>query len=190
MKYHPSFKIRMATQALKQGKIIAYPTEAVYGLGCDPCNESAVLNLLKIKQRPIEKGLILIASDFSQLQPFLQTTNELLEQVLPSWPGPVTWVIPAQPWVPSYLKGSHNSLAVRVSAHPFVQQLCTRYGGPIVSTSANISKQAPARSSLDVQKKFHHPGVFIVPGKTPKHTQPTTIYNATTGLCLRRSKPT
>jgi L-threonylcarbamoyladenylate synthase len=136
----------------------------------------------------------------------------------------VTWVIPAQTWVPAYLKGEHNSLAVRVSAHPsscpvssqklllsllrltlknsstkrvpkisirsahpLVQQLCSTYGGAIVSTSANISNQAPAHSSLAVRQNLNTENIFILPGTTPKHAQPTAIYNALDGSCLRVS---
>ncbi|MCF7971564.1 MAG: Sua5/YciO/YrdC/YwlC family protein [Methylococcaceae bacterium] len=187
MNYYSNFKIRMAVHALKQGQIIAYPTEAVYGLGCDPLNESAAMHLLNIKQRPIHKGLILVASDFTQLQPFLKPTTSMLAQIMPSWPGPVTWVIPAQSWVPKYLKGEHDSLAVRVSAHPLVQQLCSIYGGAIVSTSANISNQAPARSSLAVRQNLNAQELFIIPGATPKYAQPTAIYNALDGSCLRVS---
>ncbi|RLA24971.1 MAG: tRNA threonylcarbamoyladenosine biosynthesis protein RimN, partial [Gammaproteobacteria bacterium] len=138
MAYHSHFKVRMASRALQQGKLIAYPTEAVYGLGCDPLNEAAVMSLLSIKQRPAHKGLILVASDFSQLQPFINPSQEMLQRIIPTWPGPITWVIPVQSWVPTYLKGTHHSIAVRVSAHPLVRQLCASYGGAIVSTSANI----------------------------------------------------
>ncbi len=186
MSYHSHFKIRMASYAIQQGRLIAYPTEAVYGLGCDPLNESAVMNLLHIKQRPEYKGLILVASDFTQLLPFVNPTAEMLQRIIPTWPGPITWVIPAQPWVPSYLKGSHHSLAVRVSAHPLVQQLCSHYGGAIVSTSANISNQAPARSALEVRKNLPSSSIFILSGATAQHNQPTAIYNAQDGCCLRQ----
>jgi len=181
------FKIRMASDALNQGKVIAYPTEAVYGLGCDPLNESAVLNLLTLKQRSIHKGLILIAADFTQLQPFIKPSPQMLKRILPSWPGPITWIIPAQTWVPYYLTGEHQSLAVRVSAHPVVQQLCTFYGGAIVSTSANKSQQSPARSALQVRTKLPTKGIFILPGNAAQQAQPTAIYNAFNGDCLRIS---
>jgi len=187
MIYHSDFKIRMAANALKQGKLLAYPTEAVYGLGCDPLNESAVMSLLALKQRPIHKGLILIASDFAQLQPFIQTTPTMLDQIIPSWPGPITWVVPAQRWVPRYLKGDHQSLAVRISAHPLVQQLCSTYGGAIVSTSANISHQAPARSPLELRQRLPLEKIFILAGVTDQHSQPTAIYDARDGRCLRAS---
>ncbi len=181
------FKIRMASHALNQGQIIAYPTEAVYGLGCNPLNEKAVLSLLNLKQRPMHKGLILIASDFIQLLPFIQPDTQMIERIMPSWPGPVTWVIPAQAWVPRYLTGHHQTLAVRVSAHPLVQQLCTIYGGAIVSTSANKSQQAPARSALQVRTKLPKKDIFIISGATAQQAQPTAIYNASNGDCLRIS---
>ena len=187
MPYYSPFKISMASHALQQGKLIAYPTEAVYGLGCDPLNEAAVMNLLSLKQRPAHKGLILLASDFSQLLPFINPSQDILNRIMPSWPGPITWVIPAQPWVPVYLKGHHHSLAVRVSAHPLVQLLCSRYGGAIVSTSANISCQVPARSALAVRKKLPSNDIFILSGATAQHIQPTAIYNAQDGRCLRTS---
>lgn len=182
-----AFKIRMASHALNQGHIIAYPTEAVYGLGCDPLNESAVINLLALKQRAIHKGLILIAADFRQLLPFIQPSEQMLKRILPSWPGPVTWIVPAQTWVPHYLTGEHSSLAVRVSAHPLVQQLCTFYGKAIISTSANKSRQAPARSALQLRTKLPTKDIFILSGSTAQQEQPTAIYNALNGSCLRIS---
>ena len=181
------FKIRMASRAINQGKLIAYPTEAVYGLGCDPLNETAVVNLLSIKQRSVHKGLILIAADFAQLQPYINPSQAMIERILPSWPGPITWIVPAQSWVPAYLKGKHQSLAVRVSAHPLVQQLCSTYGGAIVSSSANISKQAPARCALSVRKKFYTSDIHILAGATGAHKQANAIYDALDGQCLRAS---
>ena len=108
MPYHSPFKIRNAVRHIKAGAVIAYPTEAVYGLGCDPLNEDAVMTLLDIKQRPIEKGLILIASSLEQLRPYLVLDQTIIDRITPTWPGPVTWVIPAQPWVPKWLTGEHR----------------------------------------------------------------------------------
>ena len=187
MNYHSHFKIRMACHALKQGKLLAYPTESVYGLGCDPLNESAVMHLLSIKQRPLHKGLILIASDFAQLQPYINPSSAMLLRIMPSWPGPITWVIPARPWVPDYLTGKHGSLAVRVSAHPLVQQLCAEYGGAIISTSANITHQAPARSALAVRTKLPIEDIYTLAGTAAQQNQPTAIYNAHNGHGLRSS---
>jgi len=127
----------------------------------------------------------LLASDFSQLRPFVEVSPSILNRIMPSWPGPVTWVVPVQSWVPDYLTGKHQSLAVRVSAHPLVSQLCATYGGAIVSTSANVSRQEPARTALAVRKTFSAEKLFILPGATAQHEKPTAIYHAQTGQCLR-----
>lgn len=172
-----AFKFRLAIQKINAGEIIAYPTEAVYGLGCDPLNETAVLNLLTIKQRPIEKGLILIASSLAQLAPYLQLNEAIISRVQLTWPGPVTWLIPAQLWVPEWLTGQHSSLAVRVTAHPVARFLCEMNGNPIVSTSANINTQSPATNSWIVSKKLGFKLVFILPGKVGGLEQATPIYD-------------
>lgn len=184
MSFISGFKLRQAANQVWAGEVIAYPTEAVYGLGCDPLNEDAVLRLLALKQRPVEKGLILIASDFSQLEPFLDYDPKILERVLPTWPGPVTWIIPVQAWVPKWLTGEHQSLAVRVTDHPLVKALCRQLHAPLVSTSANPSSKKPARSALQVQKYFAGQ-VRVVNGATGGNKKTSAIYDARTGKCLR-----
>ena len=185
MKSISSFKIKQTIQALNQGQIIAYPTEAVYGLGCDPLNETAVMSLLDLKQRSVEKGLILIASQLSQLAPYLQLDETRLKRISHTWPGAVTWVIPCQDWVPHWLTGNRNTLAVRVSAHPLVKALCDAYGQPLVSTSANLSKQQPAVNSLQVRKRLAGYPITLVHGQVGKLKQVTPIYDVTDGRCFR-----
>ncbi len=185
MPHHPNFKITTAVRHIKAGEVIAYPTEAVYGLGCDPLNEYAVMKLLEIKQRPIEKGLILIASSLEQLHPYLVLGPTIIERVSATWPGPVTWVIPAQPWVPRWLTGDHDSLAVRVTAHPIAAALCERFDGPLVSTSANQTTRPAIRSARKLLKSFAGSGIYIVHGEVGGLRRETAIYDATTGLQLR-----
>lgn len=177
--------MRRAAGVLRRGGIIAYPTEAVYGLGCDPLNREAVERLLAIKQRPVEKGLILIAARFEQLSPFLEAQPpEIQRQLDASWPGPVTWLVPANPATPVWLRGRHPSLAVRVTAHPLAAAICEAFGGPIVSTSANPAGRPPARSAL--QALLRCPGVdLILHGATGPLAQPTPIRDAVTGKVLR-----
>lgn len=165
--------------------MIAYPTEAVYGLGCDPLNRGAVEDLLAIKRRPVEKGLILIASRFDQLRPFVQApAPEIQQQLDETWPGPVTWLLPANPATPRWLRGRHQSLAVRVTAHPLAAALCEAFGGPVVSTSANPAGRPPARSAL--QARVRCPGVdLILHGATGRLDRPTPIRDATTGTVHR-----
>lgn len=179
------WRLRQALHALSCGGVIAYPTEAVYGLGCDPMDEDAVLRILALKQRPIEKGMILVAADFNQLQDFIQPVSaELLAQLEKSWPGHVTWVLPARADVPEFLTGAHDTLAVRVTAHAQTAALCRAFGGPIVSTSANISGLRPARNSHQVHWQI--PEVdYVMPGACGGALQPSTIRDGRTGAVLR-----
>lgn len=185
MSYHSPFKINNTVRYLKAGAVIAYPTEAVYGLGCDPLNENAVMHLLDIKQRPMEKGLILIASSLDQLRPYLILNPPIIERITRTWPGPVTWVIPAQPWVPKWLTGEHDSLAVRVTNHPVARDLCTHFGSPLVSTSANATTRPAIRDSRKLLTSFAKTDIFIVHGTVGQLTQETAIFDALTGNRLR-----
>lgn len=180
--------IEDATDRLQQGGVIAYPTEAVWGLGCDPFNERAVHRLLAIKQRPIEKGLILIAAELDQLRPcldFAALPTERLGEVLASWPGPHTWVMPVSGQAPAWITGTHTRLAVRVSAHPTVVALCRAFGGPLVSTSANLSGQPASlrREDLDPVLLARLDGV--TEGETGGLPRATPIRDALSGQQLR-----
>ncbi|MFK5969562.1 MAG: Sua5/YciO/YrdC/YwlC family protein [Candidatus Marithrix sp.] len=178
--------IKQAVQYLRHGKIIAYPTEAVYGFGCDPYNETALKKLLDLKQRPWEKGLILIAADFTQLEPFLQPlTSELKTKLFASWPGAITWLLPAKIDVSHYLRGNSNKLAVRVTAHPQVVDLCRQWGKALVSTSANTSMMPPATTALEIEDKFDKEIVYILPGKVGDRQRPSEIRDALSDKILR-----
>lgn len=175
--------------ALQQGEVIAYPTEAVFGVGCDPDNEQAVMKLLDIKQRPIEKGLILIAADYEQLLPYIddsQLTDQQRTTIQASWPGPVTWVMPTKPNVPAFLTGQFETIAVRVTDHPLVQQLCRQFGKPITSTSANLTGQEPGRTVAEVQTQLGHCLPAILEGETGGRTNPSEIRDAVTGNVFRQ----
>lgn len=177
-----------AANALKSGRVLAYPTEAVWGLGCDPNNEAAVMRLLAIKQRPVGKGLILIAANLDQLRPFLDLPalpSERLAEVLSTWPGPHTWVMPANDRAPRWITGDHTGIAVRVSAHPVVVTLCTVFGGALVSTSANRGGEPAAASlaALDADLLAQTDG--RLDGETSHLDRPTTIRDALTGAVLR-----
>lgn len=173
---------------LNKEQVIAYPTEAVFGIGCDPDCERAVTRLLEIKQRSVDKGLILIAASFSQLQPYVDDaalTATQRETVFSLWPGPVTFVFPAKATTPCWLTGRFDSLAVRVTDHPLVVALCERYGKPLVSTSANLSGQAPCRSSDEIYEQFG-PAFPVLHGPTGGRLNPSEIRDALTGELLRQ----
>ncbi len=170
--------IRQAARAMHLGGVIAYPTEAVWGLGCDPFNEAAVHRLLKIKRRPLHKGLILVASSIQQVQPLLDNiAPEDQERIKATWPGPVTWILPDPGnLIPVWVKGNHPSVAVRVSDHYQVKSLCDAFGSMIVSTSANFSDKHPARDKMKVSIHFKDKVDVIVPGELGKLSRPTKIY--------------
>lgn len=175
-----------AARAVEAGGLIAYPTEAVYGLGCDPDNEAAVLRLLALKRRPMHKGLILIAADFAQLAGFLQplSTAEHV-RLAATWPGPQTWLIPARSTTPRWLRGRHDTLAVRVTAHPLAAALCRRCGHPLVSTSANLGGHPPARSALAVRRQLGRDLDYILAGPTGGAAKPTAIRDLRTERLIR-----
>lgn len=179
---------RCAADVLRAGGVIAYPTEGVWGIGCDPRNQAAVLRLLAIKQRDVAKGLILIAGEEMQLAPFIDMcalSDAQRATVRGTWPGPHTWIVPASPRAPHWITGEHDGIAVRVSAHAPVAALCAAFGGALVSTSANLSGMpAPRRrDALDPALLSQLDGVLD--GDTGALVQPTPIRDARSGAVLR-----
>ncbi|UAJ65231.1 Sua5/YciO/YrdC/YwlC family protein [Candidatus Schneideria nysicola] len=140
-------------QMLHLQKVIAYPTESVFGLGCDPDSKVAVEKLLQLKKRSWKKGLILIAAEYSQLVNYIDQTKiqrEQLAYVFSYWPGAITWLFPAKAYTPYWITGGFHSIAVRISSFEPVRQLCLAFGKPLISTSANLSGLSPARTQEDV----------------------------------------
>jgi len=177
-----------AASVFQQGGVIAYPTEAVFGLGCDPDNQSAIEKLLQIKNRPKAKGLILLASSFEQLSPYLdltQLTNKQLEVILSRWPNGVTQILPARANISSYLTGDFTTLAVRVTNQPDVVSLCEQTNKPIVSTSANLSGLEPAKTWQTVDSHLIELIDYLLKGETLGYLQPSTILNGLTGEVFR-----
>lgn len=182
---HP-WKLREAVRCFRRGDIIAYPTEAIYGLGCDPLNWHAVNRLLQLKQRPVAMGLILIAANFEQLRPFVRPlSDEKMQPIIESWPGPNTWLLPAADALPFWLCGNHATLAVRVTDHPIAATLCLACASPLVSTSANISTRKPAQSATQVRARLDSETVYILNGRTGGERSPSTIRDAETGKIVR-----
>lgn len=180
--------IAQIVAALKNNNVIAYPTEAVFGVGCDPDSELAVSRLLALKQRPVDKGLILIAADFEQLKPYVNEqalTTAQREAVFSRWPGPVTFVFPALPSTPRWLTGRFASLAVRVTDHPLVKTLCLEYGKPLVSTSANLTGLPPCRTAEEVLQQFGT-DFPVLRGETGGRQNPSEIRDALTGELFRQ----
>ena len=178
-------RIARAAKLLARGGIIAYPTEAVYGLGCLPSKLASLTRLLRLKARDPDKGLIVIAASAEQLIPLVYFPDAATrERVLETWPGPVTWVLPARPQVSPLLRGSHAGLAVRVIQHPIAADLCRR-AGPLVSTSANPAGQAPARSADGARRYFGRRIDYVLPGAVGGRDGPTELRDACTGAVIR-----
>jgi len=171
------------------GKIFAYPTEAVYGLGCDPDNEQAVMALLSLKRRPINKGLILVAQNYSQLLPYVDDKSIPMDkrpEIFSSWPGAVTWLLPASLQAPKWLTGGSLLIAVRVSNHPKIKELCKLFNKPLVSTSANRSGCEPAQSAVQVKQQFADT-IVLVDGELGGADKPSRIRHGLSGQTIREN---
>ena len=180
-----SWKLRQAVSVLNAGGVIAYPTEAIYGLGCNPWDINAIRRILAIKKRPCHKGLILVAANFDQLHDFIQPVPEAtLKKIKASWPGATTWLLPVRKSAPIYLSGKHDTIAVRVTAHCQTAELCQQFAGAIVSTSANIAGKPPAKTAHHVRLKLS--GIdYLLPGPCSGASKPSTIKDARTGKIIR-----
>lgn len=181
-----SYSLDEAVETVRNGGILAYPTEAVYGLGCDPSNLSAVQRLLGAKQRPADKGLILLAANIHQLSEFVPPlSEEVKERILASWPGPVTWLLPVYDHISPLVRGNFQQIAVRVSDHPVCIQLCQRLGHPIISTSANITGRPAAKTVQQVKEQLDQQIDLLLDKPLGGRTQPSEIRDALTNRILR-----
>jgi L-threonylcarbamoyladenylate synthase len=170
---------------LKRGGLIAYPTESCYGLGCDPDNRAAVLRLLRLKQRPQRKGLILIAARFKQVARYLQPLTPAQQHRLhEAGARAITCLMPARPSCPRWLRGTHDTLAVRLTAHASARNLCRSANSALVSTSANRSGQRPAKTYADCLRLFGN-RVWVLPGRVGKRKKPSTIRAWADGKIVR-----
>lgn len=184
-----TFDVSAARQALLSG-VIAYPTEAVFGLGCDPTNEAAIQQILDLKQRPAEKGLILIAADYSQLLPYVDDMaigQDKRFSVLSHWPGPTTLILPARPSVSRLLTGDRDTIAVRVTAFEPARELCRKLGTALVSTSANPSGEEPARTADQVRDYFSEQVAWVMDEPTGGAQSPSRIIDPLSNKVFRES---
>ncbi|MCX7627776.1 MAG: Sua5/YciO/YrdC/YwlC family protein [Methylophilaceae bacterium] len=171
---------------LIRGGVLAYPTESCYGLGCDPRNRRAVRRVLALKRRSVAKGLILIASRVRQLRPYLATLSlSDSNRMRALWPGPNTWLVPAARDCPAWLRGRHDTIAVRVTAHRAAARLCELAGMALVSTSANLSGGKPAKTAAECRRLFGK-RVLVIPGRIGARRRPSTIRDLATGAIIRR----
>jgi len=170
-----------AAKIIRDGGVVAYATEHCFGLGCDPFDTAAVRRLLEIKRRPAAKGLILLAGDIAQLEPY---TLDVPAHVRATWPGPHTWLLTPR-HVPYWITGRHTSVAARVTAHAQAAALCRAAGHPIVSTSANRAGEKPTRSYRDTVHRLGTLVDYVLPGAVGHAAAPTPIRDAATRALVR-----
>ena len=178
--------LNIAVASMRSGGVIACPTESVWGLTCDPNNETAVGELLMLKKRPMEKGLILVAAMQKQFEDLLQNLSLSKRALLTeSWPGPNTWLVSHHGKVPSWIVGVHDKVALRVTDHPIMRALCLAWDGPLVSTSANVTGHPAALTSLQVRRYFGAGVSLLVPGQLGNSTGPSAIKHLESGENIR-----
>jgi len=183
-----------AAHVIKTGGVVAYPTEFCFGLGCDPRQPHALAKVLKIKRRSRAMGMILIAATEHQLQSFLDPAvyadeGALLEEARATWPGPVSWLLPGHKDVHHMVRGDHERLAVRVTAHHLAARLCIAAGTALVSTSANPHGRPPARSARQVELMFGDSVDYVLPGRVGSAAGPSELREAGSGRILRAAPP-
>jgi L-threonylcarbamoyladenylate synthase len=187
MKGHQQIQLTAAVNTLKSGGVIAYPTESCFGLGCDPKNPIAIEKVISIKSRSANKGLILIAASLEQAKEYIELDDsDLMSEILESWPGPNTWLLPAKSFVEPSLKGEFPLLAIRVTNHPIAKALCQQFGGAIVSTSANTTGQESMKTSEEITQVFADQVDTVVAGLIGEDAKPSTIRDGLTGEILRQ----
>ncbi|MGH8158859.1 MAG: L-threonylcarbamoyladenylate synthase [Rhodanobacter sp.] len=177
-----------AARLLRRGGVLAYPTEAVFGLGCDPHDREAFERLFALKQRPPTQGVLLIAADLAQVERYIERAAvpaAVMQQVRASWPGPHTWVFPRSTEVPAWIAGAHAGIALRVTAHEPAAALCRAFGGALVSTSANPHGQPPARSAQTVMDYFGDALDGVLDAPLGGQASPTVIRDALSGAIIR-----
>ena len=174
-----------AAALLRDGGVLAHPTEAVFGLGCDPDNRVAFDRIFMLKQRPPERGVLLVAASFEQIEDWIDAPPHAIARARATWPGAHTWILPRSPRVPEWVAGGHGGIALRVTAHEIAAALCRAFAGPIVSTSANIHGRSPARSAKECEAVFGAELDGILQGETGGLSRPTPIADALTGAIIR-----
>ncbi|MFN4236177.1 MAG: L-threonylcarbamoyladenylate synthase [Vogesella sp.] len=179
-------QVDAARGRLRAGGVLAYATESCFGLGCNPFDVRAIRRILAIKGRPTHKGLIVIAANLQQLRPLIRPlTPAQLATVQRYWPGPYTFLLPASRRVPTLLRGRHDKIAVRISAHGEAAALCRALGSPLVSTSANRAGQKSLKTARACRQAFGREQVLTLQGRIGKRRKPSTIIDLDSGRVLR-----
>lgn len=186
MRVFGSDGIEEAAALLRAGGVLAYPTEGVYGLGCDPDNHAAFARIFAAKRRPPEQGVLLIAADVAQVEPWIAPAPDAAwARARAVWPGAHTLIFPRSPRVPEWVAGGHPGIALRVTAHAPSAALCRAFGGPIVSTSANRHGEPPAMNADAIRAIFGDELDGVLDAPLGGLARPTPITDAVSGAIIR-----
>lgn len=181
-----SLRARRTARCVRAGGVVAYPTEAVFGIGCLPDDDIALARVLEIKRRSWRKGMLIVGASLEQIDRWaVLDASPMLASILESWPGPNTWVLPARPCASARLTGGRHTIAVRYTAHPIAAELCRQAGSALVSTSANTSGRPPLRHAADVRYTLGDVLDDVLPGPLGGQAAPTQIRDGLTGRVLR-----
>ncbi len=174
-------------KAILQGAIFAYPTDTIWGLGCHPLLTHSVTRILEIKQRPVEKGLILLGSSLDLFEPYIgdDITCEQVALLSKTTGHPVTWLVPASDHCPAWIRGHFPSVAIRITNHPLVGKICAQIRSPIVSTSANRVGSTTVRNVWQAHQQFIEQVDFIVSGFGPGTNCASEIKSLESGHTVR-----
>jgi L-threonylcarbamoyladenylate synthase len=172
-----------AIRIIAGGGVAAYPTETVYGLAVNPFSELSLDALFKVKARDDTHPVLLIVADETQINTLTSHISENAQLCMNAfWPGPISLLFPALDGIPKRLLGDSGHVCVRCPDHEVARSLCRRFGGPVTSTSANLSGLPPARSAVEALL----PGVSLVlDGGVLEMHSPSTVYDPDTGTILR-----
>ena len=188
---HPVLVARVASAAaiLRAGGVVAYPTETFYGLGALASREDALRRLAAAKLRPEGKPLPLLAADVAQVELVASLDDPLARQFAERfWPGPLTLVVPARPALSALVTGGDATVAIRVPGNEVARALARESGGPIVSTSANLSGEPPPTRVEDLSPELVTRLDGVVDGGSTPGGHPSTMVLVADGR-LRLVRP-
>jgi len=182
-----SFSTRRLISKLKRGAVIAYPTETVWGLGCLPNNQEALQKLAEIKQRSVKKGFILVSPNINFCLPYIKEAfhQQAKENITLNLEKPTTWLVPKSSTTSSLISGQFHTVAIRISPHPFITDICNQLNMPLTSTSANLHSRPSLNSAIGIQRFLGDRVKHIVHGYKSGLGQASTIIDLQSKRIIR-----
>ena len=176
----PEKKLERIISELEAGRLIVYPTETVYGLGCDPFDETAVKRVYMAKRRPFDMPMSIAVKDLKMMEEITVLDERAKKLVKKFMPGPLTLIVTKGPSIPDILTASSNEIGIRIPEQPVALKLIETFG-PIVSTSANIHSHKDNTTCQDAMKDLGSSVSIYVDGGPCKLGRPSTIIQVTDG---------